>query len=73
MIKTAEPDYNGCKMSLWLLKKQQFYELANSAVDTAITPDMEFSVFRASVDLLNINAEGDVNASAEELDLLAAL
>ena len=73
MIKAAEPDYKDCKMSLWLLKKQQFYELANSAVDTAITPDMEFSVFRASVDLLNINAEGDINASAEELDLLAAL
>ena len=34
---------------------------------------MEFQVFRASVDLLNINAEGEENAANEELDLMAAL
>ena len=55
------------------MKKQKFYELANSTKDSAITQDMEFSVFRASNDLLNINTEGDVNVKDEELDLLAAL
>ena len=73
MIKTADCDFSESKISLWLLKKQKFYELANSTKDTAITQDMEFSVFRASNDLLNINTEGDVNVKDDELDLLAAL
>lgn len=73
MIKTADCDFSSCKVSLRLLKKQKFYELADSTVDTAIAHDMEFSVFRASNELLNINAEGDVQASTEELDLMAAL
>ena len=73
MMKTADCDFTESKISLWLLKKQKFYELATSERDTAITQDMEFSIFRASNDLLNINTEGEVNAKDDELDLLAAL
>ena len=73
LIKAADRDFTHKKLSLWLLKKQKFYALADSSADKAITQDLEFSVFRASVDLLNINVEGEENAANEELDLLAAL
>ena len=56
------------KACLWLFKMGTFYLLASSEKEECVQTDSEFSLFKASNELLNINAEGVEEEEEEKTD-----
>ena len=63
--QNSESAQSGEKASIWIYKMKKFYELVNSEEEKCVASDTEFSLFRASKELLSINAEGEIHKSQD--------
>ena len=64
--QNSEKEKHGHKSSIWIYKLKKFYELVNSDEEKCVATDSQISLFRASKELLSINADGEVHKSLDE-------
>ena len=71
--QNTEINQDGNKTSLWIYKMKNFYQLVNSDEEKCVATDTEYSLFRASKELLSINAEGEIHKSQDSNVALAEI